>query len=173
MKGVIPKCLAEMVVEKFGRESWEKILSESGLDRSTSFFPTEDIDDTKVLTVVRTTCEVLGITVSQAADAFGEYWINVFAPKIYHTYYRKASSAKEFLMKMDRVHEMTTQNIENARPPRFDYEWRDDSTLVMTYNSSRGLIDFFIGLIKGVGTYFKEDLKVERIGADKVKIRFA
>jgi hypothetical protein len=42
----------------------------------------------------------------------------------------------------------------------------------MTYNSRRGLIDIMIGLIKGVGKYYKENLKVTKLGPDKVEIKF-
>ncbi len=42
----------------------------------------------------------------------------------------------------------------------------------MTYKSKRGLIDFLVGLIKGVGKYFKENLEVTKLGNNKVKIVF-
>jgi hypothetical protein len=73
---------------------------------------------------------------------------------------------------MDKVHQMVTQNIANAHPPRFEYDWKDDQTLIMTYKSNRNLIDFLVGIIKGVGKYYKENLKVMKLGKDKVQIRF-
>jgi len=42
----------------------------------------------------------------------------------------------------------------------------------MKYISKRGLIDFMVGLIKGVGKYYREDLKVTKLGNDRVKIVF-
>ncbi len=73
---------------------------------------------------------------------------------------------------MDEVHRKVTLNIQNANPPRFDYEWKDEKTLIMTYKSKRNLIEFFIGLIKGVGKYFNEELEVRKLGGNRVEIKF-
>ena len=43
----------------------------------------------------------------------------------------------------------------------------------MTYKSERGLLDIFIGLIKGVGKLYKEKLIVSKIGTDKVQVQFS
>jgi hypothetical protein len=42
----------------------------------------------------------------------------------------------------------------------------------MTYQSSRGLIDFFIGIVKGVGTYYNEKLSIAKLPNNKVEIQF-
>ena len=172
MKGVIVKCLAEMVTEKFGKSKWEDSLEKAGLPQSTFFLVTQDVDEGVTMKIIGSTCEVLGITPEQAATAFGDYWVNNFAIKIYQPLYKGISSAKDFLLSIDKVHIMTTQTVPNAHPPRFDYEWKNEKTLVITYKSPRGLIDFFIGLVHGVGTYFKEELKVTKLSAEKVEILF-
>ena len=172
MKGVIATCLAELVKDKFGEDKWEAALEGAGLDKKTVFLAVHDIDDEAVLKVVNSVCKVLNISLVQAADAFGDYWVNVFAPRVYGSYYKGADSAKDFLLKMDYVHEATTRTTKGARPPRFEYEWKDNKTLIMKYISHRGLIDFMVGLTKGVGKYYKEDLKVTKLGDDRVEIVF-
>lgn len=172
MKGVIVKCLADLVTEKFGKEKWEEILEQSGLEGTTVFLATENVVDATVLKILNSTCNVLGINLQEAADAFGEYWVCNFAPKIYSMYYKGVNSAKDFLTKMDKVHEISTQNIPDAKPPRFGYQWKDDRTLIMTYNSKRGFIDIMIGLIKGVGKYYNENLKITKLGPDRVEVIF-
>lgn len=172
MKGVIVNCLAEMVKEKFGEDKWQDALEKAGLDRKSIFFTTQDVDDNAALKIVDSVCKVLNISLVQAADAFGDYWINVFAPKIYGAYYSGVDSAKDFLLNMDRVHQATIRSTPGARPPIFGYEWKDDKTLIMKYQSHRQLIDFMVGLIKGVGKYYKEDLEVTKLGHDKVEIVF-
>lgn len=172
MKGVIVNCLQELVVTNFGKDKWEAALEKAGLHKEAQFYAVSDVDDAAVLKVVDSVCKVLNISLIQAADAFGDYWMNTFAPKIYSPYYRGIKSAKEFLLKMDDVHINATKLLANAHPPRFEYEWQDHFTLIMKYKSHRGLIDFMVGLIKGVGKYFKEDLKVVKLGDDKVRIVF-
>lgn len=172
MKGVIAKCLGDLVKAKFGRDKWEDALERTGLDKGAIFLATEDVDDSTVLKLVDSVCKVLNISLVQAADAFGDYWVNVFATKIYAPYYIGVNSAKEFLLNMDKVHVTTTELIKDAHPPRFEYEWKDSKTLIMKYKSKRGLIDFLVGLIRGVGKYYKEDLKVTKLGNDRVEIVF-
>jgi hypothetical protein len=172
MKGVILMCLANLVMEKFGRDKWEDSLEKAGFPRTTFFLATQDIEDALTMKVIDSTCKVLNITTEQAAMAFGDYWVNDFAVKIYQPFYRGPKSAKEFLLNLDKVHVMTTQTVPNAHPPRFDYEWKDEKTLIMTYKSPRGLIDFFIGLVHGVAKHFNENLKINKLSDQKVEIIF-
>jgi hypothetical protein len=172
VKGVIAACLAELVEQRFGRDKWERTLERAGLSRASVFLATEDVDDAAVLKVVELLCAELEISLPQAADAFGEYWMTEFAPRIYGAYFRGIDNARQFLEQMDEVHRLSTERIEGARPPRFDYEWQDHNTLVMTYKSHRGLMDFAVGLIKGVGVKFGESLEVQRLSDDKVRVTF-
>lgn len=171
MKGVIADCLKKLVINKFGEEKWDESLKDAGLQDRSSFLATEDVPDEVVLKIVNSVCKVLNISLTQAADAFGDYWVNEYAVKIYKSYY-SPKSAREFILNMDKVHQMITQNMANAHPPRFDYEWDDDKTLVMTYKSRRNLIDFLVGLLKGIGNHYNEKLQVTKLGEDKVKIVF-
>ncbi len=172
MKGVIVLALKEMVVKNFGEDKWKETLAKAGIDKEPRVLATSDIDDRTVLNVVNSLCKVLNISLVQAADAFGDYWVNVYSQRIYKAYYVGVKTAKDFLLKMDSVHAQTTRNMPNAHPPRFEYEWEGEKTLIMKYKSQRGLIDFMVGLIKGVGKHFNEDLKVTKLGSDKVKVVF-
>lgn len=172
MKGVIAICLEQLVIEKFGQDKWEKILTSVGLPSDKKFLPSEDVDDAAVMSVIQATCKVLGITLAQAADAFGDYWVNTYAKKMYSAYYMKPKNAKEFLLAMDKVHERTTLTVTNARPPRFEYEEKDAKTLIMKYKSQRGLIDILVGLVKGVGKHFNENLKVTKLDSSTLQIVF-
>lgn len=172
MKGVIADCLADLVANKFGRDKWEKVLELTGVEKNTVFAVYSDIDDATVMEVLKNTCEVLSITMEQAADAFGEYWVSTYAPEIYWAYYRNWNSAREYLLDLDRIHDRVTQRIPNAHPPRFEYEWENENSLIMHYNSDRGLVGILAGLARGVGKYFDEDLTVSIAGDSAVRIEF-
>lgn len=172
MKGVILMCLGSLVMEKFGKEKWENALERAGLPRTTFFLATQDVEDAQTMKVIDAACKELNITTEQAAMAFGDYWVNEFAVKIYQPFYRGPKNAREFLLNLDKVHVITTQTIPNAHPPRFEYTWKDENTLIMTYISTRGLIDFFVGLVHGVSRHFNENLKVTKLSEEKVEIVF-
>jgi hypothetical protein len=139
---------------------------------SFKYFVGFDIIDEKVMDIVRNTCKVLNITLEQAADAFGDYWIGTYALRIYPQYYDRFKNAKAFILGMDQVHKEVTKDIENAHPPRFDYEELDEKTLRVHYKSKRRMIDFYIGLVKGIGNYFGARLEVIKESDDYVLIKF-
>ena len=172
MKGVIVTCFARLVRDRYGEDKWEEALEDAGMDRHSIFFATSQLDDATFIKIVNSVCKVLKLTFTQMAEAFGEYWMNEYAPRIYGVYLQEAGSAKELLLNMDKIHETVTSTIPNSQPPRFNYEWTDSNTLLMQYNSHRGLIDFFIGLVKGVGTYFQEELVVNKLSDTEVEIVF-
>ena len=171
MKGSIVNCLEELVVTKFGKEKWQNALENAGVEKSKSFLPIIDVDDSQVMNIVKSVCETLKIPLTQAADAFGDYWVNVYSQKMYSAYY-KNKTAKDLLLNMDSIHTTITKTIKNANPPRFDYEWKDDRTLIMNYQSHRGLVDFVVGLIKGVSKFYKENLKVTKLDSNKIQVVF-
>lgn len=100
MQGVIAKCLEELVQERFGAEKWDQILEQAGLDAGTSFAGMADVPDDTVITIVRTSCDVLDLSPVEVADAFKDHWINVFAPKLYQAYY---SAAKDSFLQGERL----------------------------------------------------------------------
>ena len=172
MKGVIFRCLQEMVEKKYGRETWEKALEKAGLSKDMTVIPTQSVSDDVIINLIKSLCDVIGVSLPELADAFGDYWVNVYSQRIYKTFYDEASSAKDFLLKMDSVHRIMTKNIPDAHPPKFKYEWEDDRTLIMTYESHRNLIDLVVGLVKVVGKYYGENIKVSKLDDKRVKTVF-
>lgn len=172
MKGAIVQCIGDLAKSKFGNDKWEKTLETAGMSKTSFFTPIQNIDDEKVMKIIESLCKVASISPAQAADAFGDYWVNVYAPKLYGSYFKLANNSKELLLKMDDIHDKVTKNIQNAHPPRFEYEWKDNKTLILKYKSNRGLIDILLGLVKGVGRYYKENLIVTKISNDKLQVIF-
>ena len=175
MKGTITRCLAELVSDKFGADQWTTILADAGLsDQAESLTSlSADIEDAAIGKLLGSTCKVLGISLPQAADAFGEYWCCTYAPRLYPAIVDRFKTAKEMVLGMDQVHGELTRSVPGANPPRIVYEWQDDRTLRTTYQSNRGMLDIFIGLVKGAGVYFNEDIKVAKIGANMAEIVFS
>ena len=172
MKGVIVRCLEKLIREKFGGHKWNQILTKAGFPSYYVFLSSQDVDDSAVIKILESTCTELNISIEQAADAFGEYWTNVFAPKLYADFYAGVTTSKEFILKLKKIHDTVVQNIKGAEPPQFDFEWKDKKTLIMTYKSKRGLMVIFMGLLKGIGKYFNEKLEIKKLEGNKVSITF-
>lgn len=172
MKGAILDCLAQMVELKFGREVWERILSASGLDTKMEFSSGRDVNDEKTMEIINNTCQELNLTLEQAAEAFGVFWVNSYASRQYAIYLNRYGSAKDLIKGMDAVHEYTTKTVQNAHPPRFEFEDLDENRLRVTYKSSRNLIDLYIGLIKGVSVYYKTPIRIDKRSSATVDLVF-
>jgi hypothetical protein len=172
MKGVIFRCLREMVENRFGKDVWKKALEMSGLDVNIKVPATGVVEDDKVVTIIQNLCKILNMSLQQIADEFGDYWVNVYSQRIYKVFYDEANNAKDFILKLDRIHWIMTRNIPYAKPPRFEYEWADDKTLIMKYKSHRKLIDFAVGLLKGVMRYYNDEFEVSKLDDETIKIVF-
>jgi methyl-accepting chemotaxis protein len=172
MKIEIVDCLSEMVKKNFGEDKWREICEKAGFNNRAKYIKGMDILDQKVFEIVEKTCEVLQINMAQAADAFGDYWINVYALKYYKGYYGKFTSAKEFILGMDSIHVEVTRIIENAHPPRFKTEIISENKIKVKYISERKMILFYIGLVKGIAKYFNEKINIEQLSEEDVMIEF-
>lgn len=173
MKGVITLCLKEVVQEKHGPDKWGDVIAQAGYDKEPTLLPISDVKDELFFNLLDAATNVLELPRNQVLENLGEYWVTTYSQKIYKPYYETAESAKELLSQMDKIHKSVTQNSRGASPPRFDYHWENDKCLVMTYKSSRGMIDYMAGTIKGVGKLFNENLTVTKLDEDQIKVVFS
>lgn len=163
MKGVINKGIQELVESRFGAEAWSTIKEHAGCEEP-FFVITEDYPDEMSVALARSASKVSGLSIEDVLFEFGKFWVTNTGRNCYPTFYKMAgTSAREFLLNMDRVHDLATKSISNAVPPKFRYEELPDGRLLMHYDSKRNLCAAFRGLITGVGLFFNEDLEVNEI----------
>ena len=161
-----------MTIAHFSQALWEETLENIGISKYTAFPVLANIDDLTVIKIVRELGYILDISPDQLADKFGDYWVNIYSQEAYSRYYFKYQRAMNFLLGMDELHQQITQQIKNAQPPRFSYQFEADNVMIMEYKSHRNLIDLMVGLIKGVGKYYHEELQITKLSANKVRIIF-
>ena len=172
LKGTIILGIADLVRSVGGDDKWREILRKSGLPENLRLTRVSDVDEATVGTVLGNIRQVLNLNDQQIADAFGDYWMNSYSPKHYKAYGYGMNSAKEMIMGMDKIHYQVTKILPNAHPPRFDYEEINEKTLKVHYKSHRKMIDFFIGLVKGVGKLYRTRLSVKKLSEEYVEITF-
>jgi hypothetical protein len=170
MKGTIVNCLHQLVCEQFGTDKWDDVMARSGFEKDLNFMYSCDVEDRAVFRVIDNVCAVLGIRLADAADAFGDYWVNIYAKKIYRSYFAHFASFKEFVLGLNDLHARVTADIPNAQPPRFMVADAGPRVMRVSYISSRGLIDFVAGLLRGVGKYFKVDVDVIVLSDEEIEV---
>lgn len=174
MKGTILVCLRDMLRDECGMTDtqWQDMLEAVGLDRYRSILLASDVDDAHALGLFGEAQKRFYPSFLDIANAYGKYWSVIYAPKVYASVYSGVKNAREFILKMDKVHVMVTQTMENATPPRFTFEEVGSRELLVHYKSGRGLIHLYAGLARGIGTYFNEKLTVSVVNDEKVSIVF-
>ncbi len=163
MKGVINKGIQEMVVSRFGHETWEAVRRRAGVEEE-FFLLTEDYPDEGTEKLVQAAALVLDLPVEGVMVEFGRYWFTHVAPVLYPTYIALAgSSPVEMLKNVDRIHRLVTRNLPSASPPSFQVEEGEDGMLRFHYYSTRGLCPVVRGVVEGIGEYFGKPLAVTEV----------
>jgi len=172
MRGTIHICLQEAIIQKYGEEKWDTALLESGFPRQHKFYSVDDIDEKQTIQLFVKLTQVLGITLKELFDVFGEHWACVYAPREYQIFYLGSKNTKDFLEKIDNIHQVVTNSFKNAYPPRFSVTWLNDKTLEVNYTSSRNLLELALSITKGLAKYFDENIRIEKLSEKQAKIYF-
>jgi len=170
MKGVLPKLMQEYIKEKMGDNVYRRMQEEMG---NPVFLPTGSYPD-KVLHQMAKIASGLGSqSPREIMLGLGVYTVPHFY-KMYRRYF-SAKSLKEFYLKMNDIHAQLTKDHPGIKPPKFTYEDKGD-VLFMNYRSSRGLFDYFEGILKSAANFMDEkvDIKVKPLDDQtaRAEIRF-
>ncbi|MEM6960813.1 MAG: heme NO-binding domain-containing protein [Myxococcota bacterium] len=155
MKGVVFNLLEAFVVEGWGEETYERLISKCPLKTKEPFVGPGTYPDSDLLVIANAAARTLGISLDDALVAFGAYCF----PKLAATLpagLEGYDSAKGFLLDVDRViHVEVRKLLPEAKTPKFTYEDPSPDQLYIRYESERKLCRFMEGLLDGVAAYFQ------------------
>lgn len=178
MKGTVVNIWLNTITTLYGEKTKDAILTKEGWDPRRMITPLEEVEDKKILSLMRAFAQHQGIKTEEMWKKLGQNNIASFY-KWFPSFFDK-STAMGFLMLMDKIHTQLTKMIPGAKPPRLIPEPIDNKNFIMTYKSKRGLDAYLMGLIEGVGTHFNEkidakilDKKVDSDGTHVVRIHLA
>ena len=173
MKGtILICCFKDLIEQKYGKSKWKQVLEMSGLPADTVFIPTEKASDEVVMNVLHNVCKVIGISVPQATDAFGEYWVNSFLPRLYPNFGIIVSNSRDFLVKLNDIHAKIAKTMQGAAPTKFVYRWKDEDTLLIAHESKWLNSVLLVGLLKGAAKYFGEELSINLWSSNQMMVKF-
>lgn len=172
MKGTVLTCLREIVVGASDEATWRACLEQAGFDPFTLFTLGEEVPDARAIAVIHAVCTRLGLTLEQAGDAFGGHWVGSYAPRLYAQLYARYRNARELFTSINEMHDRVTKHIPSAKPPRFRLEWTDATTLLLHYDSHRGLIDVAVGMARAMGRHYGEELVVTKLSPRTLRVVF-
>lgn len=170
MRGVLPKLMTEFIKETYGASVCDKVLQSLG---NPTFLPTESYPDQVLKQMAAEVGSLTGETTKQVFMKLGVSTMKAFS-RMYARYI-KATSLKELYLGMDALHKQLNREYPGINPPSFTYEEKD-GVMIMTYKSSRGLFEYFEGILNGAAQFMGERARITVTPLDeetaRAEIRF-
>ncbi len=164
MFGMINEALRRMVVARRGSEAWRRILERAGLP-DMEFVRLDAYPDAVTYGLVGAAEKELGVEASKLMHDFGVFWVEHARTAGYGELFRAARGYTEFVGQLDTMHARLQLSFRELRAPEFSCEAEADSTLRVTYRSSRqGLAPFVAGILEGLGPVFGVRAEVTSAG---------
>ncbi len=172
MYGLVNKAVEGLVVENYGDETWEAIKTKAGINIDL-FVSNESYDDSVTYDLVGAAVEVLDAPAEVILEKFGIYWITKVAAESYGELMNAGGkNLTDFLQYLPNFHTRVAMIFPKLQPPRFEVSDVTENSLKLHYHSHRpGLQAFVVGLMKGLGQRFNQDVKIhleETVSEDPV-----
>ena len=160
MKGVIFNILEDFVVDGWGEDAYDEILSMCPVSAHGPFVGPGTYPDAELFAIAGAAAKKLGVPLSDALRAFGSFTFPKLAAR-YPMFLDGAEDAKTFLQSVHSVIHVEVRKLyPQAITPAFQYEDTGSDSLRVLYTSKRKLCQFMEGMIAGVGTHFRENIAV-------------
>ncbi len=166
MYGMVNRALEDMIVERFGRASWETIRQKSGVGVEV-FISNSAYPDETTFALVAAASNILDCSGDQILRDFGRHWVLKTAQEGYGELLNAGGgSLPEFLENLPSFHTRISLIFPHLRPPRFNCLEVTPGSLRLQYYSDRaGFAPFVIGLLEGLGERFATPVRVEQEAA--------
>lgn len=161
MYGLIHRAIKDCVIAAHGEGPWHRIAARAGVDEA-KFVSMQSYPDDIAYGLVGASCDELGVEPAELLRAFGHHWVMETARKHYGPIMDfGGSDLKTFLANLDRMHEQVALSFANLDQPSFELEDQADGSHLLHYRTHReGLADFVIGLVEGLGEYFRQGVEI-------------
>ena len=161
MYGMVNRAVRDMVLVRFGTETWTKIHTKA--DAPAEFVKMKGYDDAVTYRLVAAASEVLEISQDDVMRTFGVYWVVETAEKGYGPLLALwGNSFVEFVTNLDALHRRVAETFTGLKPPSFEVKTLGPERIEVHYRSERpGLTPFVHGLLEGVGQRFNTTVAVE------------
>lgn len=174
MKGVVFTEFLELVEEKFGYETVDKIILASNSPTGGAYTAVGTYPFSELAGMLGHLSSLTGVSAHDLLVVFGRHLFNTFH-KTYNHFFQNTEDAFEFLMHIeDYIHVEVRKLYPDAELPKFESHKSDENTLHMLYTSERRLYPLAQGLIERTMEHFKSPSDVEHnvLNEDGSKVEF-
>lgn len=169
MKGTVVATWMDTNRKLFGNEVVDKAMAYSGWTKDKVFSPLENVDDGKVKILIESIAKSVNMDVKQLWRKIGQDNIVTFS-QVYPAFF-KHDNIYSFLKSMFDVHVVMTKKFAGAKPPLLTIEPISSHEAIFTYDSSRGMFDYFLGMLDGACNQFDEKIHIEELSRNTTTLQ--
>jgi len=175
MKGTVVATWIQTAKKLWGEDVVAAVMEQNGWAANRIFLPLEDVDDQTIKKFIELLNHKLNIPVAQLWYEIGRDNILSFS-QAYPSFF-KGKNLYTFLASMYDVHVEVVKMVAGAKPPRLIMQPISAHEALFSYDSQRGMLDYFRGLLKGAAEFFHEELNMEVLEQTplhmKLKLKFS
>jgi len=174
MKGTVVSTWMRTNRKLFGDAVVNDAMDYVGWGSAKIFSPIETVDDGQAKKVIAYIAKNQNMDVGVLWRKIGQDNIKTFSYD-YPAFF-KHDNVYSFLKSMFDVHVVMTKKFAGAKPPLVLIEPISSREAIFSYNSSRGMFDYFLGMLDGACEHFNEKVNIEEISRTdnelKLKLMF-
>lgn len=161
MKGTVVATWMKTCRKLYGDSVVSNAMESVGWNSNKIFSPVENVDDGQVKNVIDNISKKQNISIDKLWRTIGKDNLTAFHrdfPAFFDT-----ENVYSFLKSLFDIHVVMTKKFQGAKPPLVGIKPISSREAIFTYNSKRGMFDYFLGLLDGTCEYFNEKIEIEQI----------
>lgn len=175
MKGTIVATWIQTAKTLWGKSVVQTAMEQNGWEADRLFLPLEDVDDTAVNRFIDLLSRAQNMTTAALWEAIGRDNVHTFS-KVYPSFFN-GKNLYTFLASLYDVHVEVVKMVAGAKPPLLVMTPISTHEATFSYDSPRGMQDYFRGLVQGAIEFFHEPLTIDVLEKTpthlKLKLRFS
>jgi hypothetical protein len=157
MHGIIFSELRNYVEATHGKGTWDVLLTKAGLGNKV-YMPVREYPDAEIIGLVMTASMMTGLSVAHLLEDFGGFIVPTLM-KTYGHLLQPQWKTIDVIENTDRtVHAVVRVKNSGAKPPELRTLRRGKDEVMLVYTSPRKMCSLAIGIAKGLGKHFKENI---------------
>jgi predicted hydrocarbon binding protein len=161
MHGVVFVELEKYVSTEYGLRTWTQATEHAGVGGKI-YMAFNEYPDAEINAIVMATASMVGHTVPELLEGFGEF----IAPSLLKMYGHLLAPSWKALDVIENteatVHTVVRSKNPGAHPPQLRTKRSSPNEVVLIYSSKRQMCSLAIGVGRGLGRYYKENLSIRQ-----------
>ena len=175
MKGIVFTEFLELVEDKFGLETVDKIIEQSNLPSQGVYTAIGTYDFSEMLSLLQHLSKHTNLSIDDLLLTYGEHFFQVLVSN-YASLLARYHEPIDLLASIENhIHVEVLKIYPDAELPTFEIIEKSENKLDMIYSSSRAMYSFGLGLMRKTFEHFDTtaDITFTKLTSDGTKVKFS